>query len=140
MGVSIPTGKGKGRRIHDLTARTYRGLRLYAERGREIEPMHSTSPEGAYSVPSCSTDRRYLVVLGPGGGCSCRDTAQHCKHIVCAGLFRVDGGRHTVVESGGLYRVYDRELGHEVTGPTTSHEQVLEYMVEEIDDCREVRA
>lgn len=142
-GYTSTAGERKGKAIPDTTARVYRGYALYAERGREIEPAHSTGTHGAYRVPGCDGERRYSVVLGPGGGCGCPDQSQHCKHISSAALYRDDGGRHSVVAGYDsqigreTYRVHDRRLGLDVTGPALSYEAALEYMVEEIDDCRE---
>ena len=71
------------------TTRELRGLRLYRERGDEIEPLG----HGKYRVPSCTGGQPYVVDLAPLGGdesCSCPDHAKGhtCKHLIAATLYR----------------------------------------------------
>ncbi len=63
--------------------RELRGLRLYCERGEEIERIYPH----AYMVPSCSGKETYLVRLDRQT-CECADHARHpeftCKHLFAA--------------------------------------------------------
>ena len=59
-----------------------RGLKLYRERGDEIERILPNT----YSVPSCSDETTYVVRLDRGT-CECRDFERHhapCKHLFAA--------------------------------------------------------
>lgn len=63
--------------------RELRGLRLYRERGDEIEHPYP----GIYVVPGCSGGS-YVVHLAPRERCDCPDTATVCKHIICATIYQ----------------------------------------------------
>ncbi len=63
--------------------RELRGLKLYRERGDEIERILPHT----YSVPSCTGEKTYAVRLAPRVRCDCPDferRGEPCKHIYCA--------------------------------------------------------
>jgi uncharacterized Zn finger protein len=67
-----------------------RGLKLFEERGEEIEH----EGHGVYTVPGCSggSYRVDLAVFGGEETCSCPDHARHpehtCKHLIAASIYR----------------------------------------------------
>ena len=68
--------------IHPTT-RELRGLKLFKERGDEIERVYP----GVYRVPSCSGETFYTVHLSPRERCECPDFERHhepCKHLYAA--------------------------------------------------------
>ncbi len=71
------------------TTRLQRGVRLFHERGHEIE----RTPGGTYRVPSCSGEASYVVYLGEVTCCSCpdhrraREAGEFCKHVHAAHIF-----------------------------------------------------
>lgn len=72
------------------TTRELRGLKLYRERGDEIEPQG----RGVYLVPGCSgsTYTVDLAVFSDEESCTCPDHREHpeftCKHLTAATLYR----------------------------------------------------
>ncbi len=63
--------------------REARGIKLYHERGGEIERILPHT----YSVPSCSGEKAYIVRLAPRVHCDCPDFERHgspCKHVYSA--------------------------------------------------------
>ncbi len=70
------------------TTRLQRGIRLFAERGHEIERIAAHT----YRVPSCSGDETYTVFTDMGC-CSCPDhrhakaAGEACKHRVAVEVF-----------------------------------------------------
>ena len=114
------------------TTRTARALRLYEERGREIERIG----EDLYLVPSQDGERAYPVLYGEREECLCPDHQYRgatCVHILATGIYcakrRIrpelvagdpfayagDGDRHGCY-SGVVYLGYDED-GHEWTEP-----------------------
>ncbi len=69
------------------TTRLQRGIRLFAERGHEIERTTANT----YKVPSCSGEGRYTVYLDLRC-CTCPDhrrakaSGERCKHFHAAGI------------------------------------------------------
>ncbi len=67
------------------TTRLQRGVRLFLERGAEIERLEIHT----YAVPSCSGDETYTVFTDMGC-CTCPDhrrakaSGERCKHVVAA--------------------------------------------------------
>ncbi len=74
--------------ISAKTTRLQRGVRLFQERGAEIERLEIHT----YAVPSCSGDERYTVFTDMGC-CSCPDhrrakaAGEACKHRVAVEVF-----------------------------------------------------
>ncbi len=70
------------------TTRLQRGIRLFAERGSEIERLEIHT----YAVPSCSGDETYTVYTDMGC-CTCPDhraakkAGEACKHRVAVEVF-----------------------------------------------------
>ncbi len=70
------------------TTRLQRGVRLFNERGSEIERLEIHT----YAVPSCSGDETYTVFTDMGC-CSCPDhrrakaAGEACKHRVAVEVF-----------------------------------------------------
>ncbi len=67
--------------------RELRGLRLFRERGAEMERVALWT----WSVPSCTGTRRYTVDL-KAGSCTCPDHRRRgkaCKHLYAAEMARV---------------------------------------------------
>jgi len=62
--------------------REARGIKLFKERGHEIERVYPH----VYRVPSCSGETSYTVHLSPRERCDCPDTAPVCKHIYAAAI------------------------------------------------------
>ena len=72
----------------EVHARVLRGLKLFEERGHEIERVWSD----LYLVPSCTGERTYRVRYGRDQeSCDCHDFEFHgenCKHIYCVAISR----------------------------------------------------
>lgn len=70
----------------ETRARVLRGLKLFQERGHEIEPANRPA---TFYVPACSSDECYEVALGDLDdhvSCGCPDFQRRrssCKHIFC---------------------------------------------------------
>ena len=63
-------------------SRELRGIRLFEERGHEIEHPYP----GVYLVPGCKGST-YTVHLAPRARCTCPDFERHhepCKHLYAA--------------------------------------------------------
>lgn len=68
--------------IHPAT-RELRGIKLYRDRGDEIERVYPS----IYRVPSCTGSTSYVVHLAPRVRCDCPDfESRHepCKHVFAA--------------------------------------------------------
>ena len=68
------------------TTRTARALRLYEERGREIERIG----EDLYLVPSQDGERAYPVLYGESESCLCPDHQYRgvsCVHLLATGIY-----------------------------------------------------
>ncbi len=80
--------KSKSSATAPPTTRLQRGVRLYRERGAEIERLEIHT----YAVPSCSGDETYTVFTDMGC-CSCPDhrrakaAGEACKHRVAIEIF-----------------------------------------------------
>ena len=74
--------------IPPKTTRLQRGVRLFHERGSEIERATANT----YSVPSCTGEGSYLVYLDLRA-CTCPDhrrakeAGERCKHFHAAGIY-----------------------------------------------------
>ena len=74
--------------VANPTSRIERGIRLYRERGGEIEVTRG----GTMKVPSCTGDAFY-VVYEEYGFCSCVDSrrarriGERCKHATAASIY-----------------------------------------------------
>lgn len=80
----------------DVRARVLRGLKLFQERGHEIE--RAPRPASFY-IPSCSGEERYEASLGiddDAPSCSCPDfrrRQQACKHVYCLEIWTAHRNR-----------------------------------------------
>ncbi len=98
-------------------ARALRGLRLYEERGHEIEAI---APD-VYRVPSQDGRRSYRVVYGELEACECPD--HQCRGVACVHLYAVGVSRAkrrrrgcSTCCAGVVY------VGHMVEDPDTGEE------------------
>jgi hypothetical protein len=92
-----------------INARAERALRLFEERGREIERVASD----VYLVPSCTGEGVYRVDY-ENETCSCPDHAYHpemsCKHILAVGILNAKRRAKKAVCSGCGDKYPHREM------------------------------
>ena len=80
---SVPEENGV-RRSKPAPSRALRGVELYREHARRIQPMEN----GFWSVPSCSGRKPYVVDL-TSESCTCpdwREQRKPCKHVFAAAI------------------------------------------------------
>ena len=97
--------------------RELRGLRLFRERGPEMERVAPWT----WRVPSCTGTRRYTVDL-KAGSCTCPDhlrRGEACKHLYAVEIARVKTG-----ECDGCRRRFPR---HELTELNEDNHDNLTY-------------
>ena len=81
---SVPEKTRAWRSKRPAPSRALRGVELYREHGRKIQPMEN----GFWSVPSCSGRKPYVVDL-VSESCTCPDWREHrkpCKHVFAAAV------------------------------------------------------
>lgn len=111
---SVP-GKVERRRSRPASSRALRGVNLYREYARGIQPMDN----GFWSVPSCSGRKPYVVDL-VSESCTCpdwREQRKPCKHVFAAAIAVSRRGR----ASGRIEELRERraeEVALRISEPT----------------------
>ena len=99
------------------TTRAARALRLYEERGHEIERL----AEDLYRVPSCTGHSVYTVRYGDVEACECPDFlyggGRSCKHLLAVGIAHAKKRFTTVrtIDAGGDPFAYAATLAAALT-------------------------
>ena len=111
---SVPE-KTEARRSKPAPSRALRGVELYREHARWIQPLEN----GFWSVPSCSGRKPYAVDL-TSESCTCPDWREHrkpCKHVFAASIAVSRRGR----ASGRIEELRERraeEVALRISKPT----------------------